>query len=129
MQVDISAGNAPQDQDDIIKLSDFAGSSIDGHETGLFRARRVAQNLALMGSSVRTQLMLRAAQAGIACTATAQGSLFIAQVAVTCAQVSKWKWNLERSGFGSEYCGIFHELLCISAVSTPDNDATLSDFI
>jgi hypothetical protein len=29
--------------------------------------------------------------------------LFIAQAAVTCAQVSKWQWNLERSRFGCEY--------------------------
>ena len=28
------------------------------------------------------------------CTATAQDYLFITQVTVTCAQVSKWKWNL-----------------------------------
>jgi hypothetical protein len=40
------------------------------------------------------------------CTTTAQGCFFIAQVAVTCAQVSKWKWNLERSRFGCEYTGI-----------------------
>jgi hypothetical protein len=35
-------------------------------------------------------------------TATAQGCLFIAQVAVTCAQVSKRKWNLERSSLVCE---------------------------
>jgi hypothetical protein len=40
------------------------------------------------------------------CTATAQGCLFIAQVSITCAQVSKWKWNLGRSRFGCEYSGI-----------------------
>lgn len=37
------------------------------------------------------------------CTSTTQGCLFIAQVAVTWAQVSQWKWNLEGSRFGYEY--------------------------
>jgi hypothetical protein len=54
--------------------------------------------------------MLRAAQgcsgSEQSCTATAQGCLFIAQGTVTCDQVSKWKWNLERSRFGCEYSGI-----------------------
>jgi hypothetical protein len=53
--------------------------------------------------------MLRTAQgcsgSEKSCTATAQGCLFIAQVTVTCAQVSKWKWNLERSRLVCEYWG------------------------
>jgi hypothetical protein len=70
--------------------------------------------------------MLRAAQGCSGseqlCTATAQGCLFIAQVAVTCVQVSKWKWNLERSRFGCEYYGIRAQ--CV----TPNQDTYWSPY-
>jgi hypothetical protein len=81
----------------------------EGHKTGLFELEEWPRIWPPQGAQGRIQSMLRAAQgcAGSeqSCTATAQSCLFIAQVKVTCAQVSKWKWNLERSRFGCEYSG------------------------
>jgi hypothetical protein len=56
----------------------------------------------------------------------AQGFLFIAQVTVTCAQVSKWKWNLERSRFGCEYMDISIVQQQLKKVANENNNVTAS---